>query len=109
MVQGRERAGVVAGDALPLGVGSDHVSGVVDERDQRQLVGVAQLDETGRLVGRSGVDGPGDRRQRLIGEDADGASAEGGERGDASRRPRQRRVSSMLSIVDQGVDDRRTS
>ena len=103
VVEGGERAGVVAGDAAPLGVGADHVAGVVDEGHERQLVGVAQLDEAGGLVGGRAVDGPGVGGERLVGEDADAAAAEAGQGGDHRRRPGASQLE-HAAVVGEGLD-----
>ncbi len=65
----------VADDPLALDRGADHEAGHVGEEEQRQVEGVAGLDEAGRLVGgvdeedAAGVLG-------LVGDDADRAPVE---------------------------------
>ena len=75
-MQGGERAGMVACDAFAFGLRPDHVAGVVDETHERDVMGIAEFDEAGRLVRCRGVDGAGKWRLRLVGEDADRASFE---------------------------------
>ena len=92
-----DRAGrhgeVGAGDEQPadvahqrglLGLGPDHDPGRVAQEEHRQVEGVAELQEAGRLVGAVGVDGA---RQvhRVVGDDAHRAALDPDERGDHAR------------------------
>ena len=46
---------MVACNSLSLRVGADHVTGVVNERDERQCVGVAPFHESACFVGGGAV------------------------------------------------------
>ena len=54
-----DRACVPPGDPGPFGIRSDHEARVVDQRDEREIEGIAQLDESGDLIAGVGVDGAG--------------------------------------------------
>ena len=102
MLEGGEGPGVVAGDALPFGVGADHVAGVVDEGDQREPVGVAQFDEAGSFVGCVGVDRPGPVRQGLVSEDPDRAPVEPGQDGEHRGRPAGAQLHGGIEVGEGG-------
>ena len=78
---GDEQPAAVAHERRRLDVGPDHHPRRVDERHERQVEGVAQLHEAGRLVGCRRVDRPAEM-PRVVGEDADRAALEPGQRGD---------------------------
>ena len=54
-----------------LGLGADHEAGGVAQEQDRDLVGVAELEEPGRLVRAVAVDGPAEVA-RVVGHDTDG-------------------------------------
>ena len=63
-----------------FGVGPDHEAGRVDQADNGQPVRVAQLHETGRLVGRVGVDRAA-QMQRVVGHQPHRAPGHAGQCG----------------------------
>ena len=65
----------VADDPLALDRGADHEAGHVGEEEQRQVEGVAGLDEARRLVGRVDEEHAA-FLARLVGDDADDAAVE---------------------------------
>ena len=66
-----------------LGLGADHEAWCVAQRDHRQAVGVAELDEPGGFVGAVGVDGTREVR-RVVRDHSNGATLDTRERGDHS-------------------------
>jgi hypothetical protein len=78
--------------AAGLDLRADHEAGRVDERDDRQAVGIAELHEAGGLVGRVGVDRAAEMR-RVAGQDADRSPFDPGERGHRRRRRKPARSS----------------
>ena len=75
-----------------LGLGADHDPGRVAQEQDRQVVGVAQLQEAGGLVGAVGVDGAAEVG-RVVGDDAERPALDPDERGDHAG-PKPRRSSS---------------
>ena len=70
--------------------GPTMIPGVSQRKSERQVEGVAQLHEAGRLVGPVGVDGAG-QVHRVVGDHAHRASLDPDQRGDhAERRSRGR-------------------
>jgi hypothetical protein len=65
-------------------VGSDHEAGGVAEEEDREVEGVAELHESGGLVGTVGVDGAAEVGG-VVGDDADGAALDAAQRGDHPR------------------------
>ena len=65
--------------------GPDHEPGGVAQEQHREIVGVAQLEEAGRLVGAVAVDGPAEM-DRVVGHDADGPALDPDQGGDHARR-----------------------
>ena len=87
---GDQQAGGVADQAGRLGLGADHHPRGVDQRDDGQAEGVAELQEAGRLVG--GV--AGDRAGHVagvVGDHAERATLDAGEGGDHLGAKRSRR------------------
>ena len=76
--------GAVADHAAPLEVAARLEAGRVDERDDREVEGVAPRDEPRRLARRLDVERAGPLL-RLVGDDADRPAVEAGERGDEVR------------------------
>src|ERR671911_625343 len=74
---GHEQPAGVPHERRGLGVGADHDPGRVAQEQQRQVEGVAQLHEPGRLVGAVGVDRPRLVR-RVVGHDAEGPTLDPG-------------------------------
>ena len=69
-----------------FGFRADHVAGVVAERQQRDVVGVAELHEAGGLVGGVAVDGAAEM-QGVVGHHADRPAFYADERGDHAVAP----------------------
>ena len=68
-----------AAERRVLGGRADHEARDVGEEHQRDAVGVAEGDEAGRLLARVGVERSGEHH-RLVGDDADRATVQAGER-----------------------------
>ena len=98
-----EQSAAVPHQAGALRFGPHHHPRRVAEEQQRQIEGVAQLHEAGRLVGPVRVDGAAEVR-RIVGHDADGATGHASERRDhAGPNPRRSSsaepVSTMVSMT----------
>ena len=85
--------------------GPTMIPGRVAQEQQRQVEGVAQLHEAGRLVGAVAVDGPAEVR-RVVGDDADAAGPRCGRARSPCRAPKSRRSSSTEPVSASVVDDR---
>ena len=78
---GDQHPAAVPDEGVPLGLGTDHVAGGVDQRDHRQAEGVAELHEPRGLVPCIARDHA--RLQlAVVGDDAHGSSFDPRERGD---------------------------
>ena len=100
---GGDHLGPVADDALGLDGGADHEAGHVGEEHERDVEGVAQPDEPGRLVG--GVDEEHAAEVRgVVGHDPDGSAVEAAEAADQLLRE-ERLVLEERLVVDDAVDE----
>ena len=102
---GDEQPRGAAHERLGLGLRPDHVPRGVDERDDRQAEGIAELQEARRLVGCRGRDRAG-HDDGVVGDDPHRPAFDAGQGGDhlgreALAQERHR------SLVGQRLDDRR--
>jgi hypothetical protein len=77
---GHEQRAEAPHDGRPLRRGPDHEAGRVDQRDDRQPVGLAPPEEDRGVVGGVAVDRPA-QLQRVTGQQPDRAPADAGQRG----------------------------
>ena len=77
--EGVQQLGAAAYDAVPLLADAGQVAGHVDEDDERHPERVAHPHEARGLLRRGGVEATAEA-QRVVGDDADGATAEAAER-----------------------------
>ena len=100
---GRVRGGVehlraMADDPRLLDLRADHEPRHIHQVDERDPVGVAEVDEAGRLVGGVVVEDPAEL-PGLVGDDSRRPAAEAGEAGDDRLRPLRLEVE-VLAVVD---------
>ena len=81
LAEGVQQLGAAAYDAVPLLADAGQVARHVDDHDQRDAERVAHPHEAGGLLGREGVQAAAET-QRVVGDDADGATTEAAQRGD---------------------------
>ena len=81
LAEGVQELRAAAYDAVPLLADARQVAGDVDDDDQRYAEGVAEAYEPGGLLRREGVETAAES-QRVVGDDADGATAEAAQGGD---------------------------
>ena len=98
---GEHELGAVADHAAPLEVLARVEARRVDQREDRQVEGVAERHEAGGLLRRRDVQRAG-QRQRLVGDDADRAPTDRGERGHHVGGPAGADLQHAV-----GIDDRR--
>ena len=96
----------MADDPGVLDLRADHEAGHVLEEDERDVEGVAEVDEARRLVGGVVVEDPG-QLLGLVGDDPDRLAAEAGEAGD-QRLGELRLDVEPLAVVDDLARSRRT-
>ena len=99
---GVEHLGAVADDPGLLDLGPDHEPGHVHQVHERDPVGVAQVDEPGRLVGRVVVEDPAELLG-LVGHDPRRAPAEARQAGDDRLGELGLEVE-VLAVVDDPAD-----
>src|SRR5581483_6870958 len=94
-----EHLGPVADDPGVLDLRADHEARHVLEEDERDVEGVAEVDEAGRLVGRVVLEDASELLG-LIGDDPDRLAAEAGEAGDDRLRELRLDVEELAAVRD---------
>ena len=89
-------------NALLFGFEADHEAGLIGERDQRQVEGVAELDQADHFVAGGDI-GRAARVDRVVGHHAHRIAVDPGEAGDAGA-PVERSDLEERSLIDDGVD-----
>ncbi len=104
--EGVQQLGAASHDAVPLLADAGQVAGNVDDHDQRDAERVTHADEACGLLRRGGVEAPAEP-QRVVGDDADRATAEAAEGGDDVGRPALVQLDGgalVEQVLDQRVD-----